>query len=175
MRGTQTPPAQLTSLGDEFFVAVHMADPFTATQLGVSGFDALIPDPSRDGAARGARAIGRISQRLDGIDAGQLGEADAVNHAVLAHLAWSARSDLEHGLWEANASAGGYVSPQAMVFQSVPTALFTDFAAVRDYLDRLRRLPGYLDAVTSRFRQASGDGRFSTQVGVRQAISQLEG
>ena len=175
MKGTQTPPAQLTALGDEYFVAVQMADPFTATQLGVAGFDGLIPDPSRDGAARNVRVLTRIENRLGRIDADQLDEAGAINHAVLAHLAAGARSDLEHGLWEANASAGGYVSPQAMVFQSMPTALFTGQPAIRDYLDRMRRLPGYFDAITRRFQQAIADGRFSTEVGVRQAISQLEG
>jgi uncharacterized protein (DUF885 family) len=175
MKATQAHPAQLTTLGDEFFMAVHMADPFTATQLGVAGFDGLIPDPSRDGAARNVRALTRIENRLAGIDAGHLDEDGAINHAVLAHLAGGARSDLEHGLWEANASAGGYVSPQAMVFQSMPTAPFTGQPAVRDYLDRLRRLPGYFDAITRRFQQATADGRFSTEVGVRQAISQLEG
>ena len=44
-----------------------------------------------------------------------------------------------------------------------------------DYLTRLHGLGGYLDAVTARYRQAVGDGRFSARVGVRQAIDQIEG
>ena len=167
--------AQLARLSDEFFQVVHTADPFSATQLGVSGFDALVPDPSRDGAARGARRLAAIEARLDAIDASLLGEQDRTNHAVLARLAWGARSDLEHALWEGNASAGGYVSPQAMMFQSVPTALLADAAAVDGYLQRLRGLGGYLDAVTRRYREASADGRVPTAVGVRQAAEQLEG
>ncbi len=94
---------------------------------------------------------------------------------MLGHLAAVTRSDLEHGLWEANASAGGYVSPQSMAFQAIPTALLGDAAAVDGYLRRLRGLAGYFDAITARFRQAVADGRLSTQVGVRQAIDQLEG
>jgi uncharacterized protein (DUF885 family) len=175
MKVTQTHPDQLTALGDEYFAAVMTADPFTATQLGVAGFDGLIPDPGRDAAARTVRVLTKIENRLGQIDLAQLDDAGVTNHAVLAHLARGARSDLENGLWEANASAGGYVSPQAMVFQSMPTALFAGEQAVRDYQDRLRRLPGYFDAITHRFRQATADGRFSTEVGVRQAISQLEG
>jgi uncharacterized protein (DUF885 family) len=166
---------RLAGLGDEFFEVVHTADPFNATQLGVSGFDALVPDPSRDGSARTAQRLAGIEQRLGGIDAGLLGDADRTSHAVLAHLAWAARSDLEHGLWEANASAGGYVSPQAMVFQSVPTALLGDADAVGDYLQRLRRLGGYFDAATRRYLEAKGDGRLPTEVGTRQAIEQIEG
>jgi len=173
--GAQEAAARLARLSEEFFEVVHTTDPLSATQLGVPGFDALVPDPSRDGAARGARRLAAIEARLDAIDASLLGEHDQTNHAVLARLAWGARSDLEHGLWEGNASAGGYVSPQAMVFQSVPTALLADVGAVDGYLQRLRGLGGYLDAVTRRYREASQDGRVSTEVGVRQAAEQLEG
>jgi len=172
--GPQQAAARLARLSDEFFEVVHTTDPFNATQLGVPGFDALVPDPSRVGAARGAQRLAAIETRLEAIDASLLGEQDQVNHAVLARLAWGARSDLEHGLWEGNASAGGYISPQAMVFQSVPTALLDDAAAVGGYLERLLGLGGYLDAVTRRYREASADGRVPTEVGVRQAVGQLE-
>ncbi len=167
--------AELDRLGEEFFQVVHAADPFNATQSGVPGFDALVPDPSRAGSARAARQIAAIEKRLDGIDAGLLDEAGVVNHAVMAHLAWAARSDLEHGLWEANVSAGGYVTPQAMVFQSAPAALLGDAAAAEGYLRRLRGLGGYLDAVTARYREARQDGRVPAEVGTRQAIEQIEG
>jgi uncharacterized protein (DUF885 family) len=166
---------RLAGLGEEFFQAVHAADPFNATQLGVSGFDALVPDPSRDGSARAAREISGIERRLSDIDPGLLDQEGQVNYAVLAHLAWAARSDLEHGLWEANVSAGGYVAPQALMFQSVRAALLTDADAVDGYLQRLRGLPGYLDTATARYREARSDGRVPTQVGTRQAIDQIEG
>jgi uncharacterized protein (DUF885 family) len=173
--GAQEAAARLAQLSDEFFEVVHTTDPLNATQLGVSGFDALLPDPSRDGSARGARRLVAIEAGLDVIDTGLLGEQDRTNHAVLARLAWGARSDLEHGLWEGNASAGAYVSPQAMVFQSGPAALLDSAGAVGGYLQRLRGLAGYFDAVTRRYREASRDGRVPAQVGVGQAVEQLEG
>jgi uncharacterized protein (DUF885 family) len=167
--------AVLARLGDEYFEVVHSTDPLTATQLGVEGFDAQLPDPSRAGAARGSQRIAAIERELAGVDPGQLGPADRTGHAVLAHLAAGARGELEHGLWEANASAAGYVSPAAMVFQSVPKAPLTSPEAVAVYLTRLSGLRGYLDAVTARYRQALGDGRVGARVGVRQAIDQIEG
>jgi uncharacterized protein (DUF885 family) len=166
---------RLARLGEEFFQAVHAADPFTATQCGVTGFDALVPDPGRDGSARAARQIAGIERGLSEIDPGLLDEDGQVNQAVLAHLAWAARSDLEHGLWEANVSAGGYVAPQAVMFQSVPAALLTDAGSVDGYLQRLRGLAGYLDSATQRYREARSDGRVPTQVGTAQAIDQIEG
>ena len=172
---SQQAQAALAQLSEEFFEIVHTADPFGATQVGAPGFDALVPDPSRAGAARDVQQIARIEERLGRIDPGLLDQAGRVNQAVLAHLAWAARSDLEHGLWEANVSAGGYVSPQAMVFMSVPTALLDSAAAVDGYLQRLRGLGGYFDAVTARYREARQDGRIPTEVGTRQAMAQIEG
>ena len=162
---SQQAQTALAQLSEEFFEVAHTADPFGATQVGAPGFDALVPDPSRAGAGRDAQQIARIEERLSHIDPGLLDQAGRVNRAVLAHLAWAARSDIEHGLWEANASAGGYVSPQAMVFMSVPAALLDNAAAVDGYLRRLRGLDGYFDAVTARYRQARTDGRVPTAVG----------
>jgi uncharacterized protein (DUF885 family) len=167
--------AALARLSDEFFDVAHRADPFGATQVGASGFDALVPDPSRAGAAHDAQQIARVEEELSRVDVGRLDQAGRVNSAVMAHLAWAARSDLEHGLWEANLSAGGYVSPQAMVFMSVPTALLDSADAVDSYLRRLRGLGEYFDAVTHRYAEAKRDGRIPTAVGTRQAMEQIEG
>ena len=98
--------ATLARLGDEYFQAVHTIDPLNATALGVTGFDSLPADPSRAGAASGASRIASIENQLTGVDVSLLDETDATSHAVLAHLAAAARAELEHGLWEANASAG---------------------------------------------------------------------
>jgi uncharacterized protein (DUF885 family) len=171
-----TPAERLDRICDDYYGLVHAADPFNATQLGVPGFDALVPDPSRAGAARDAAGLRDIERRLADVDVSGLDEAARVNAAVLGHLAGAARSDLEHGLWEANASAGGYVAPVATMFQSVPTAVLgDDDAAAAGYLDRLRALPGFLDAVTARYRQAAADGRHSTRVGAGQLIDSLTG
>jgi uncharacterized protein (DUF885 family) len=174
-RNVQQAAALLGTLGDQFFDITHTVDPFTATQLGVSGFDHLVPDPSREGAAEGARSIAAVQSRLADVDPALLDAAGRTNLATLAHLAEAARSDLEDGLWEANAAAAGYVAPAAIAFQSVPTAVLDDALAVRSYLDRMRQLGGYFDRVARRYRQAAVDGRTSTQVGLRQAIDQLAG
>lgn len=170
------PNTELARLSEEFFQHQHTADPFSATLLGVQGFDALVVDPSRDAADWHARRFAGLERQADELLARQeLNEADQINAAVLSRLAWGARSDLEHGLWEANASAQSYVNPQAMAFQSVPAAPLRDAAAVDDYRTRLNRLGPFFDAMLKRYRQATAEGRLSTRVGVRQAMSQLEG
>lgn len=167
------PNDELAQLSAEFFQLQHSTDPFSATLLGVSGFDGLVPDPSRAGSAASAAKIANLEDRLHRIDPSNLNAADRINHAVLGRLAWGARSDLEHGLWETGASANGYSSPQAMMFMSLPTAPLKDAAGVDQYFQRLNGLPSFLDAVLDRYRQAKADGRIPTRVGVGQAIDQL--
>jgi len=169
------PNPTLQRLSEDFFQAMHLADPLNATMLGVEGFDALLPDPSREGSKRNAARFAGIEDQLAELDPGALNTSDRINHAVLSWLAWGARTELEHGLWEANASAAAYVSPQAMVFQAVPSAPLTDAAGADGYLQRLEGLGAYFDAVSERYRQASAQGRISTRSGVLQAIDQLEG
>jgi uncharacterized protein (DUF885 family) len=173
---TETAPnPALAHLSEDFFQTMHLADPLSATMLGVEGFDALLPDPSREGSKHNAARFARIENQLAELDPAALNPSDRINHAVLGWLAWGARTELEHGLWEANASAAAYVSPQAMVFQAVPKAPLTDPAAVDGYLKRLSGLEAFFDAVVERYRQAIAQGRVSTRSGVLQAIDQLEG
>ncbi len=169
------PNSELAELSAEFFQIQHTSDPFNATQLGVTGFDSLVPDPSRAGSAATISRITDLERRLDKIDAATLNEADQINAAVLARLAWGARSDLEHCLWETSASADAYSSPQAMMFMSIPTASMARPDAVEDYLTRLAGLPAFVDAIAARYREAKAEGRIPTRVGVNQAIEQLTG
>ncbi|MGH7639353.1 MAG: DUF885 domain-containing protein [Candidatus Dormibacteria bacterium] len=169
------PAVILEDLGQEFFQAMNSADPFGATMLGVPGFDGQVMDPSRVAASRNARRFLAIEEGLAQIDPARLSSQDRVNHQVLTTLAWGARTDLEHGLWEANASAAAYVAPQGILFQAVPATPLPDPAAVDGYLERLSKLAGCLDAIRERFLEADRDGRVSTRAGVEQAIAQLDG
>ena len=166
---------ELARLSDELFALQHGTDPFSATMLGVGGFDHRVPDPSRAAARTAAAGFAALEQQADALDTAGLTEDERTNAAVLARLAWGARSDLEHGLWEAGASAAAYANPQALLFQAVPSAPLPDRVAVASYLTRLTRLGGYLDAIGARYREAARDGRTSTQVGVAQALDQLHG
>lgn len=154
---------------------MNSADPLSATMMGAPGFDSLLPDPSRAGSARSAARFAEIEEQLATIAVERLDESDRINYEVLGRLAWGARSELQHGLWEANASAAGYASPQGVVFQAVPTAPLTDRAQVAGYIQRLSGLGEYFDAIQRRFREASAEGRASTRSGVLQALDQLEG
>lgn len=165
----------LAELGEQFFQAVHSTDPFNATMLGVAGFDDQVPDPSRAATSLAAQRIGAIERAAMGIGNTELDENDRIDRDVLLRLAGAARADLEHGSWEANASADGYGSPQGKALMAVPTVSLTDTAVVDGYLRRLDALGEFFDSVGERYRQAADDGRRPTAVGVRQGLDQLAG
>lgn len=159
----------LAALSEEFFQLKHSTDPFSATLLGVSDFDGLVPDPSRAAADATVRRFADLERRLAAIPTDGLTEVDRINHAVLGRLAEATRSDLEHGLWEAAVSAEGYACPQSMMFMAVPVG------RAGMLRQRLSALPGFLDGLLTRYRQAVADGRPPTRAGVRQALEQLDG
>ncbi|MDT4984965.1 MAG: hypothetical protein QOF95_2455 [Pseudonocardiales bacterium] len=165
----------LADLGARYFVAQHTADPLNATLLGVTGFDDQLGDPSRTGSARVVAEIGAIHDELLRLPDTTLDADGRVEHDVLQWLVEGTLADVEHSLWESNASAAGYVSPQSLIFQAIPTAPLPDEQAVTGWLTRLRGLPAYIDAIAARYQQAAADGRTPTRVGVRQALTQLEG
>ena len=166
---------RLDELDRDFFVAMHEIDPLTATQLGVPGYDHLLPDPSRAGTEAGAARLAALEARLRVIDARALGARDQVNQEVMAHLLWALRTNLEDAIWAKDASAGTYISPQSMAFASIPGAPLPGADAVAGYLQRLAALPGFFDAVRARYQEEAAAGWRSTEVGIRQAQQQLEG
>jgi uncharacterized protein (DUF885 family) len=166
---------RLTDCGARYFVAQHRADPLNATLLGVAGFDDQLGDPSRAGTDRVTAEMSAILAEVDAFPADQLDDLQRVERDVLHWLVEGTLTDSQHALWEANASAAGYVSPQSLVFQAIPTAPLIDERSVTDYLTRLAAVPSYLDAARERYRQATHDGRASTRVGLQQALTQVAG
>ncbi|MGC9154492.1 MAG: DUF885 domain-containing protein [Ferrimicrobium sp.] len=172
---------ELANLNDEFFAHKHGRDPLTATELGLHAFDGELPDLTREGertTAQGYRAIQRRIETLLG-DAEPSGEGltftERINLEVMDALAYGSVTELEDELWARNISAGGYVSPQARIFQTVPAAVLADAAGVESYLERLSQLPALFLTIRDRYQQADRQGHFSTAAGVHQAIAQLDG
>ena len=167
--------AELENLSEEFFEIQNSVDPLSATLLGISGYDDLLPDASRRGAHEGAARFWELEERLGQLENETLSEPDQINKAVLERLAWAARTDLTEGIWETDASSESYSSPHAMVFMCVPAAVVNCDADADAYLTRLSKLAPFFDAITERFSQANREGRHSTRVGVRRSLDQLLG
>ncbi|GAB3457883.1 DUF885 domain-containing protein [Kineococcus endophyticus] len=166
---------QLAALGERYFHAQHTYDPYNATLLGLTEFDHLPGDPSREASARAAAELGAVADAAEALDPESLSEAGIVDRGVLVALARGAAQDAAHSLWAANASAKGYVSRQGLVFQAVPAMTTADAAGRERYLHRLAGLPGFFGALADRYAQEATAGRVPTRLGVEHAVEQLEG
>lgn len=167
--------AELARLGEAYFTIQHSYDPYNATLLGVDEFDGLSFDPSREASERTARELAVIGRQVREIGTAGLTEAQRVDHGVLTALVERARSDAEHSLWAANASAQSYVSRQGLIFQAVPATTVASPAAAERYLSRLSQVGATFDALGQRYLIEAADGRTPTAVGVDHSIRQLEG
>ncbi|MGN6332175.1 MAG: DUF885 domain-containing protein [Motilibacteraceae bacterium] len=164
----------LAELGERYFRAQHTYDPYNATLLGLTEFDALAGDPSSQASAAAAAALAEIAREAQALDPAALDESARVDREVLAVLARGAGQDAHHSLWAANVSAKGYVSRQGLVFQAVPAMTAGDAESADRYLTRLSGLAGFLDALGCRYLEEKARGRVSTAFGAAQAAEQLE-
>ena len=176
MTGTEsTAAAELERLGEAYFATQHSYDPYNATLLGIAEFDGLSFDPSREASERAAQELAAIGRQVREIDTAGVTDAQRVDHGVLAALVDGARSDAEHSLWAANASAKSYVSRQGLIFQAVPAMTVASPEAIDRYLSRMSKIGATLDALGQRYVTEAANGRTPTALGVDHAIRQLDG
>jgi hypothetical protein len=64
MTDNETAAAELTRLGEAYFVTQHSYDPYNATLLGVDEFDGLSFDPSREASERTAQDLAAIGRQV---------------------------------------------------------------------------------------------------------------
>ncbi|GAA3232406.1 DUF885 domain-containing protein [Dactylosporangium siamense] len=159
----------LARLGDEYFRLHFAGDPLAASVFGVEGYDAEVPDPSRAAAADQRAALARVEAELATVDRAALDGQDRISHTILTRLLHDEQRIAEDGLAEVAVTAS-ISGPLAQVVSSVPAATGTDEA----YRARLGKLGGFFDGHLERYRQAAADGRFPTELGVRQAIAQVD-
>jgi uncharacterized protein (DUF885 family) len=163
----------LARLSDDYFRTHCAASPFTATIYGVSGYDAEVPDPSREADDRLGQRLAELAAELARVEVAALAEDDRISHAILGRTLRDRQESLRHGLGEVAVSAtmmGAFSSMVAVV----PVASVADRAGAEAYLSRLDKLGDYLDRLGERYRRAAADGRFPTALGVEQAVGQLD-
>jgi uncharacterized protein (DUF885 family) len=159
----------LGRLGDEYFRLHFAGDPFQAGVFGVPGYEAEVPDPSRAAAARQQGELARLAVELATVDRDALDQEDRISHAVLSRLLRDEQQTLRGGVAEVAVTAS-IAGPLAQVVSTVPAGTGSEEA----YLARLEKLGGFFDRHVERYRQAAADGRFPTELGVRQAIAQVD-
>jgi uncharacterized protein (DUF885 family) len=165
--------SKLAQLCDEYFRSWMASDPLTATEFGVPGWDAEVPDPSREADRARVAELERLGAEVARIDPAVLAPDERVSRSMLLRLAADEREALQGRLGELAVTAA-QEGVQTRVLALVPRAPLTDPQRARDYLERCRKLGGYLDGVLARQLEASQEGRFPAARGVAQAVAQLD-
>jgi uncharacterized protein (DUF885 family) len=163
----------LAQIADDYFRRWMAADPLNATELGVPGHDAEVPDPSREAEEAYLADLDRLAERAGIVEPGALDPGERVTRSMLLRLIADQRAELRSRLAEVAVTATS-TGVQTRVLALVPRAPLSDAGRAGDYLERCRRLGGYLDGVLLRHRQASAEGRTPPARGVRQSVGQLD-
>jgi uncharacterized protein (DUF885 family) len=163
----------LAQLCDRYFRSGMAADPFRATEYGVPGYDAEVPDPSRDADASRIAELERLGDEVARIDPAVLAPDERVSRSMLLRLAADEREERAGRLDELAVSAT-QSGVQTRLLALVPRAPLSDPQRARDYLERCRKLGRYLDGVLARQLEAKREGRFPPARGVAQAVAQLD-
>jgi uncharacterized protein (DUF885 family) len=164
---------ELARIANDYFRRWMVADPFTATEFGVPGHDAEVPDPSREAEDAYAAELDRLATRARAVDPATLDPDERVTRSMLLRTIGDQRAELAARLSEVAVTATT-TGVQTRLFAVIPRAPLSDAERARGYLERCRKLGDYLDGVLERYRQAKAEGRFPPARGVRQTIAQLD-
>ena len=164
----------LAQLAEDYFHGRLAANPFEATVFGVPGYDSRVPDPSRTADQERVRVLRDQQKRLDAIPTGGLTDDERTSRSMLARALRDEIAECSAGLREVSIS-GSVAGTLSEVLAAVPLVSLPDGTAAAAYLERLVGLAGFFDAVLARHREAVAEGRTPTALGVRQAISQVDG
>jgi uncharacterized protein (DUF885 family) len=163
----------LDELAEDYFQASMDAEPFSATVVGVAGWDAEVPDLSEAAEAATDRRLAGLERRLQGIEPGGLDGQDRVTHAMLGVALADDRAALA-ARWPELTVSATMSGLQTAVIGLVPKVTLATPAQADDYLERCRRLPGCLDQAGERLRAGMAAGRTPPALGVRAAVAQLD-
>ncbi len=150
------------------------AHPFAASQYGIPGHDAEVPDESEDADSRRRSEVAAVladARRLEGAD------ADADDTVTLGCVLAAAEAEvaaIDMAAIEHSVTAMPFQGPAGFLALAARTPL-PDARAAEDYLTRLRRAGDWIDQHSGRLRAGAAKGRLPVAPLVADAISWAEG
>ena len=164
---------RVRELADDLHRLLLAADPFGASEMGVPGYDALVPDVSAGAEAERRSRLEALITGAPGIAGDRLGPADAVTlECVRATAAGAAAAISGAGItYTVSATFGD--GPAPLLGLAARTRA-RDEAAGADWLARVSATPAYLDDCLTRLREGAAAGRHAVAPLVDTALAQLE-
>ncbi|HET6870441.1 MAG TPA: DUF885 domain-containing protein [Solirubrobacteraceae bacterium] len=160
-------------LADTFHERWLAAYPFIASIYGITGYDDRVPDESEGGEAARRAELELVLAELDGFDASQLSDADAVTLGCLVENVHQELRAIDARLIEHTVSAIPVGGPPLFLGIAARTVI-GDAPGADAYLERLRRSGEYLDQQTERLRIGAAKGRLPVAPLVVEALEWAE-
>jgi uncharacterized protein (DUF885 family) len=165
--------AELRRIADDWWDGSMARNPTVATRLGDHRFDDSIEDPSPAGLADERAFATGIAERALAIDPAALGEAERVTHALLldscAQQIESVDSD------EIQLASDGFTGYPVALLRAASQLRAPDENSAEAQLERLRRLPGALDAVAGQWRTGAERGWTPAIAAVARSQAMVDG
>ncbi len=165
--------ADIHALADELHAARLAADPFGATDLGLPGHDADVPDVSAAAARANRELYQAFLTRAQTVDAVDLSAADTVTLATIEGTARAGIAEADAASIEYTVSATFGAGPAQLISLASRTKL-PDAQAADDWLARVTAFPDYLDTCLTRLRTGAVEGRTPVRTLVETAVEQLD-
>lgn len=164
----------VSELAEELVEVQLSHDPFAASFMSISGYEDAVPDLSPEGRRAWRSRLVDIIVRSGRCESDPADTDSRVLLAVVRDKAARALAAADSRVEEYSVTTFPLGGPSLMLLIASRTRL-TDAAAAADYLTRCTRLPGYLDQVTARLREAARDGLLPVAPLVSDVIRQLSG
>lgn len=165
------PTQRLAELGDRYLHLSMTAHPFTASLLGLPGYDDLVPDPRPEATQDLVRDLRSVAVQARALS--DLSAPDSVTRAVLVRTAAddADRAELREVEFQ---TAPFWSSVHSQLLSILPKVRLTDSARAEAYLARLRKVPGYLDAAGEQLRTGTARGRTAAARSLARSIAALD-
>jgi uncharacterized protein (DUF885 family) len=160
-------------LADELLELSFTSDPVMGTILGVPGHDDTLSDRSEGAQEAIRKAALDIAARADALDPSGLAADDAVTRAAVAHHARQMVTEVDVRMVEYTIS-DLFIGPAAELLSILPMIVLNNATEAGSYLNRLRAVPAFLEAVAQRHRAGVAAGRVPVAHLVRAAADHID-
>jgi uncharacterized protein (DUF885 family) len=160
-------------LAAELLAAVLDADPLAGSLYGFAGYDARLPDFSREAQSAQARTLASIAERAEQEPETGLGETELQTLDFVRCMARGMAGAAAVPVVEFTIS-DTFAAPVGEILSSLPKIPLDTDERRDGYLTRLRDLSGVLRTVALRQREGASQGRTAVARLVEAAITQLD-
>jgi uncharacterized protein (DUF885 family) len=165
--------AELRRIADDWWDGSMARNATVATRLGDHRFDDAIEDPSPAGLADEREFAAAVAERAGKVDVTTLDESERVTHALLLDSCAQQIESVDSQ--EIQLASDGFTGYPVALLRAASQLRAPDETSAEAQLERLRRLPGALDAVVAQWRAGADQGRTPAVAAVRRSRAMVDG